>query len=530
MAGPQLQVEGIANLKAIRILNAPGAIDINSLEGIDTSSIPNRSLCYVVENEALYRFFEESVVPPAPPGIVQPNFGGQLQPGRWFIVSSGGGGAGSGCMVASKLVADTQLQQVIPPNVSTPLAFNDVEINTLGGADLPNNQIIIPADGTYLITGRVLVDAQDIDSRADFEVRRNGTAFFVSTDAVLDPAVVGNRDIVLQVAEIQDFVAGDVVTAALNLSTSLAGQGTVDAASLTATSTDCGTGDIAGLDIVGDFEFFSQTPAVAALPGGGAFADAPVPWVPGPANAGFTHLGAGVVRYDGPVTAKFKIEATVAGSQVSGSGETIIIAISKSPGVADQRWIPDFFDDDTPGDLTTHLVNTISPGDLLTIRLACGAALNFNVNAASFTITPAGGVATPTQSLPAGLFGAKITGVTSVPNTGVDTPLNLDVVENNGDNMADTANDRLVINTGGRYIVTLFLLMTTLPDTGVPEFRILVNGVPRVTGSIETLRAAVLSDYFDLPAGALITAVAAQEDSGGAQDVVAFLSAARVGS
>lgn len=521
MAGPQLQVEGIANLKAIRILNAPGAVDINSLEGIDTLSIPNRSLCYVVENESLYRFFEESVVPPAPPAIVQPNFGGQVQLGRWIIVS-GGGGAGSGCLVASKLTTQTPL--ALPHDTTTPVVFTDVEINTLGGADLPNNQIIVPFDGTYVLNAAGGFDAEGlVDEQFQINVLVNG-ALRILTVAL-------NTDGAFHVTEIVDLNAGDLVTMTVRQENSGMAAGSLDVATLSLTSTDCGAGDVAGLDIVGDFGFVSATPAVAALPGGSAFVDAPIPWVPGPANAGFTHLGAGVIRYDGPVAAKFKIEATACGSQVSGVGETVLIAVSKSPGVADQRPTLDFFDDDTPGDLTTHLVNTVSPGDLVTVRLGAANAFNFSMTAASLSITPAGGVATPTQSLPAGLFGAKIFGTTSVPNTGVPTALTLDNVEFDGDNMADVANDRLSVNTSGRFIVTLAVEFTVLPDAGAAGFLVLLDGapVPQDASVIESASQGTITAHLDLTAGQVLTAQAFQSDSGGAQDVTARLAAQRVG-
>lgn len=87
-----MQVEGIANLLAARILNA-AAMDVNSLEGIDVASLPNRSLCLVRENEGLYRYFEESAAPPVPPNVVRPAPGGVPQDGRWLLVSSGGGTA-----------------------------------------------------------------------------------------------------------------------------------------------------------------------------------------------------------------------------------------------------------------------------------------------------------------------------------------------------------------------------------------------------------------------------------------------------
>jgi hypothetical protein len=90
-----MQVEGIANLQAARILNAP-AVDLDSLEGIDVFSIPNRSLCLVRENDGLYRFYAESVAPAVPPNVVQPAPGGVPQDGRWILVSSGGGGSGIG--------------------------------------------------------------------------------------------------------------------------------------------------------------------------------------------------------------------------------------------------------------------------------------------------------------------------------------------------------------------------------------------------------------------------------------------------
>jgi hypothetical protein len=517
MAGPQLQVEGIANLKAIRILNAPGAIDVNSLEGIDTLSIPNRSLCYVVENESLYRFFEESAVPPAPPAIVQPNFGGQLQPGRWILVSSGGGGAG-GCMVSSKLLLD--VAQTIASGAGPLLVdFNDVEINTLGGADLPNDQIIIPTPGVYILNATALFDDEGLtDENFQSQILVNGTPV----------AGFGNTDPSLEVTEVVELVAGDLVTMTVSQTNTGGDPTDLTRATLSATSTDCGAGDLAGLDLVGDFGFFGVS--VIALTGG-SFEDATVPWVPGPANAGFTHLGAGVVRYDGPFAAKFKVEATIAGNQDTGDAQTFIIAVSKTPGLADQRPIGQVFDDLAIEHVETHLVQTISPGDELVVRLqATSLTFDFNCNQASLTITPAGGVATPTQTLPAGLFGAKIFGTTSVPNTGVPTDLTLDTVEFDGDNMADVANDQLTVNTSGRFIVTLGVEFTVLPDTGAAGFLVLLDGVPvpQDASVIESASQGTITAHLDLTAGQVLTAQAFQSDSGGAQDVTARLAAQRV--
>jgi hypothetical protein len=148
VAGPQLQVEGPASFVAARILNG-SAIDLNSLEGIDTASIPNRSICYVRENERLYRWFQESVAAPAPPDVVQPNFGGVLQPGRWIIEPSGGLDGSNGAQILN-FVPGTSIPGT---NVATPLEFNTTSYaNPASMADLPNNRLVVPAPGLYIVT------------------------------------------------------------------------------------------------------------------------------------------------------------------------------------------------------------------------------------------------------------------------------------------------------------------------------------------------------------------------------------------
>lgn len=142
MAGPQQQVEGPASLVAARILNAV-PIDLNSLEGIDTLSIPNRSVCYVKENESLYRFFEESVAAPAPPGIVQPAPGGVVQPGRWILETADA--ASLGGSINSFGAADS-----IPgDNTATPLTFVNIEFGAPPMVDIAGNRLVVQQTGIY---------------------------------------------------------------------------------------------------------------------------------------------------------------------------------------------------------------------------------------------------------------------------------------------------------------------------------------------------------------------------------------------
>jgi hypothetical protein len=91
MAGTRNRTEGLVGLVCESALVA-GSDLLNSVEGIDVSSIQDRATCYVRDVDTSYRWFQDSVDAPAPPSVILP--AGQLvgTPGRWKVESGGGGG------------------------------------------------------------------------------------------------------------------------------------------------------------------------------------------------------------------------------------------------------------------------------------------------------------------------------------------------------------------------------------------------------------------------------------------------------
>lgn len=60
----------------------------DSLNGINTTPLPDGASCFVLENRSNYRLNKTSVLAPSPPTIIAPVVG----EGRWFQDQSGGGG------------------------------------------------------------------------------------------------------------------------------------------------------------------------------------------------------------------------------------------------------------------------------------------------------------------------------------------------------------------------------------------------------------------------------------------------------
>lgn len=148
------------------------------------------------------------------------------------IKSVGGGGGSGSAIELTKIIANLDLGQVLPINADTLIQFNETQIDSLSGADLVNNRIVVPKSGIYQVNCNIIIDAQDIDSRASLALLANGAPIFVAADGVTEPAPVGNRDVTLQVTEVQRLDALAAITVQILLSTTLAGMGTVTAASL----------------------------------------------------------------------------------------------------------------------------------------------------------------------------------------------------------------------------------------------------------------------------------------------------------
>lgn len=93
MAGTQNQVEGLPGFLAASVLSATTTRQ-NSLEGIVVTSLTNRALCYVLESESVYRWFEDSTDAPSSPSVILPQDQPVGTPGRWILESAGGAGGG----------------------------------------------------------------------------------------------------------------------------------------------------------------------------------------------------------------------------------------------------------------------------------------------------------------------------------------------------------------------------------------------------------------------------------------------------
>src|SRR5690606_7223379 len=91
MAGTALAVEGLPNFRASTTYISESN-EINSLEGgFSIEDIQDGAICYVQNVDAEYRWYPESVEAPAVPGVVIP-FGQSLsKPGRWIMITGGGG-------------------------------------------------------------------------------------------------------------------------------------------------------------------------------------------------------------------------------------------------------------------------------------------------------------------------------------------------------------------------------------------------------------------------------------------------------
>ena len=90
MGGTQTQVEGLPSFRALTLRSASSSPE-NSLEAGFVGIIANlqdRAICYVEDQDANYRWFEDSVAAPVDPDIIIPLGQALATPGRWIIESS----------------------------------------------------------------------------------------------------------------------------------------------------------------------------------------------------------------------------------------------------------------------------------------------------------------------------------------------------------------------------------------------------------------------------------------------------------
>lgn len=85
MAGTQQAVEALAGFIAETVLTS-ASTEKNSLEGIDVSTVVDGATCYVRENDATYRYFDDSTLPVLFPFVIAPAVPPGA-PGRWVATS-----------------------------------------------------------------------------------------------------------------------------------------------------------------------------------------------------------------------------------------------------------------------------------------------------------------------------------------------------------------------------------------------------------------------------------------------------------
>ena len=93
MAGTKTNTEGNVSL-VCATEDIAGSSVLNSIEGIDVSSIQDRATCYERSGGLLFRFFEDSMAAPAAGSVIKPTGILLANPGRWLLDSGGGGGGG----------------------------------------------------------------------------------------------------------------------------------------------------------------------------------------------------------------------------------------------------------------------------------------------------------------------------------------------------------------------------------------------------------------------------------------------------
>lgn len=129
MSGTQDRAEGLLALRVSTI--NPGANPVNSLKGIDISSIPQGSTVWVTDDEVKYRWDETSTAVANDDSVVQPT--GVTGAGRWLKVF--GGGSTFDHVISSR----TDLENVVAP--------------VAGNFALPS--------GSYAIVGDVVLDTAE---------------------------------------------------------------------------------------------------------------------------------------------------------------------------------------------------------------------------------------------------------------------------------------------------------------------------------------------------------------------------------
>lgn len=127
------------------------------------------------------------------------------------IARTGTGGGLSN--TASKLLRSFFIlpAQVIPPAALTQIVFQSTPVDSLKAADLPNNRLVIPDDGLYLVIANVQFAGLAASVSSSLSVIRNVLApeniiMTASVGPVADAAAFGE-------SEITNLLKGDALTA-----------------------------------------------------------------------------------------------------------------------------------------------------------------------------------------------------------------------------------------------------------------------------------------------------------------------------
>jgi hypothetical protein len=89
MAGTKDRVEGLPGFGCQSILTTDAGGLINSLQGIDSSTLQDGALCYVRDTDAVYRFYDTSTAVHDGVTIVRPSDLTAGQAGRWLLIEGG---------------------------------------------------------------------------------------------------------------------------------------------------------------------------------------------------------------------------------------------------------------------------------------------------------------------------------------------------------------------------------------------------------------------------------------------------------
>lgn len=496
MAGTKQQVEGIAAFRASTLL-ATTSDRHKSLNGIDTTTLPDRSTCFVEENDQLYRYFQSSVAAESLPDVVAPLKG----PGRWLLEAGGGGGGGSSDCCGDFAYTGTNI--IALPGTIVP----GVPVLTLNTAaawvpEPDNGDFSVVSPGVVQYNGaspcRVKVELQyllTVDQDAFVAIAFGRQVGIAPPDPIRKQSgcfLTADTPCQIETFGLLTLNPGDRVNAYIGQGT-VASPGTVDAtllgSSLTLTCCECGGTD-----------------------GGGVFAARITSDVAQTLVAG---AGAATIAFNLTAFDQLGIANTAGNSlDIVDAGKYLIVA----EYILETRQ-PAFFDivvDGTPTGAATGIANQDNGTISTVIELASGQV-----------VTLTGGIdagGSNADVVPAALSAVKLNGgvgggsaalqssrmrqtVTQTLDGGATTTVDFDVSDFDDLGVVDLAGDRFLITTAGRYLVGYHLPLVGAP-TAATTARILLDGTTVVVGDQNDAASGERtngSEELQLAAGAALT-------------------------